>query len=392
MVIYILVFIFLLIPLFLYRRQQRNESNMPYYIAEFLILTCLMGFRYRVGGDSIRYEGYYISQPGLSDLLSYDEWNFNTYQPLWNLLSSFCKSISDEFWVVQLLQSIIVNGIIFYSANRYCRYRYSFVIIYYLSQYLYFNCEIMREAIAISVFLLSFKYLVSHQYWKYYIYCFAAFMFHASAIILFILPFFYPLVSNSRGLRLYLTLVIIAVCMLISSGVVLHYLTAYLFPNNSPLVERLFNIGESSGLNMFGIISKIIFIVPVIITQYCLTRSKSQSSDAANFILSMYLLFAFVGLFFVPLNRFENYFIIFFLILFTNFICSARYKRRFTSLLPLSIIIYCVSVFCWYNTKVILMYNSSHTFRRYQRFIPYHSIIDREEDSEREWAVVMEGI
>lgn len=391
MLAYILVFIFLLVPLFKYRHHQEKKSNRTYYIAEYIVLTCFMGFRYRVGGDSIRYEGYHLSQLNLNDLLSADSMAFNDYQPLWNLFSAICKGISDEFWVVQLLQAIIVNGAIFYVANKYCRFRYSFVIVYFFAQYLYFNCEIMREALAVSCFLLSYKYLVSRKYLKYYLFCLAAFMFHASALIMFVLPFFYPLIAKRRGAKLYLMLLLMALAVVLTSGIVLYSLASYLFSDNVLILEKLDLIDTSEGLNVFGIVSKLLFISPVIITQYCLTRSRSQNSDAENFILSMYLLFVLIGMFFLPLNRLENYFVIFFLMFFTNLICSPKYKRRFTTLIPLAVTIFCISQFNWYYTEVQLVGGTNHKFRRYQRYIPYHSLLNPKEDPEREWAVVMEG-
>lgn len=388
MIAYVVVFILLIIPIYQYRHHQADKSNITYYFVEFIILTFLMGLRYRVGGDSLRYEEYYLYQPSLSELFKIKNWVLEGFQPGWTLLCALCKSISSEFWVLQLTQSLIVNGIIFYCANKYCRYRYSFILIYFLTQYLYFNCEIMREAIAVSIFVFSFKYLVTRNYLKYYTFCTIAFLFHASAIILFILPLLYLFIAKKKGLRLYLTLLITAFCILLLSGLITAYLSTYIFSQNTFILAKINDIGTGSGLNIFGIIGKLLVLSPIIITQYCVTQSNKSDTEAENFILSMYLLVAIVGMFVLPLNRLENYFVIFFLMYFTNFICSSNYRRRLGALIPTTVLIFSISQFIWYYSLVVSNGTLNTEFRKYQRYVPYHSIIDPQKDSEREKAIV----
>ncbi len=389
---YIVVLIILVFPLIHYRRHQASEKNSKYFYLEFIVMACLMGFRYRVGGDSIRYENLYLYQSSLTELATASNWWSDGYQPLWTLLSAICKSISDEFWVFQICQAFIVNGIVFYCANRYCKYRYTFVLVYFLTYYLYFNAEIMREALAVSVFMFSFKYLVSHRYGKYYIFCLIAFMFHASAFILFFLPPIYKIVSKRRGVPLYLTILSLSFVVILSADVIIYLMSAYLFSGNSLILDRLFFLGESNGLNFFGIAGKIIFLLPVIITQRCLWSVRDLNTDANNFISSMYIIFSIIAVVITPLSRLENYFSILFLIIFVNFICSYTCRKYFRSMISISILIFSISQVRWYSALTHSIYKEDSDFRRYERYIPYHSIIDKEKEPEREHAIRQEDL
>ena len=105
MIIYIIVLIILLVPLFFKQKQSAIKYN-SYYWFEFFVLFLLMGLRFRVGGDSLRYELYYSYHPNLNELFAEGGWLTNEgFQPLWVLLQATCKSISDDFVIVQIINS-----------------------------------------------------------------------------------------------------------------------------------------------------------------------------------------------------------------------------------------------------------------------------------------------
>ena len=72
MYIYIIVLILLIIPFF-FRHEQSNSKYNNYYWFEFFVLFLFMGLRFRVGGDSLRYELYYSYHPNLEELFTKGE-------------------------------------------------------------------------------------------------------------------------------------------------------------------------------------------------------------------------------------------------------------------------------------------------------------------------------
>ena len=73
-----------------------------------LILTLLAGLRYRIGIDTITYMNMFESFPKLYEisLTSYQE---GSMAPLCFLFFSTLRTITTEFWIVQLLISFIIN-------------------------------------------------------------------------------------------------------------------------------------------------------------------------------------------------------------------------------------------------------------------------------------------
>ena len=116
--IYLLVFIYLILTAVYFENGKtasiKNGRN--YYIIECLVLVLLFGLRYRIGGDSIRYEEAFDTMPKLSNI-EFDFFTLAKYQPLWLLLNSLIKSISDSFVVLQIVQSLFVQA---YAKSTFC--------------------------------------------------------------------------------------------------------------------------------------------------------------------------------------------------------------------------------------------------------------------------------
>lgn len=60
--------------------------------------------------------------------------------------------------MMQICQAILVNIILFWFIKRNTKNIFFAVLIYYVFLYTNFMCEVMREACAVSMFLLSWEY------------------------------------------------------------------------------------------------------------------------------------------------------------------------------------------------------------------------------------------
>src|SRR5690606_12351352 len=90
------------------------------------------------------------------------------YESFWILLNSACKTIIDDFAVLQFIHTIFVNAVVFWFFNKYTKYKFTSLFIYLLFYYLYYNTEILRESIAISFFLLAYPALTAGKWFKYF--------------------------------------------------------------------------------------------------------------------------------------------------------------------------------------------------------------------------------
>ena len=191
--IYVVVFILLLIPVVKYDLMAKSGGENKWYYLNLIVLILLAGLRYRVGGDTLMYMSVYNEWPSI-DELKYFDFETALYNPLWYIYTSLPRSISDEFWVFQMIQAVIVNSVFVWFFKKYSpQYYFSAILLYYVGYYCYFNMEIMREILCICVLMLITPCLLNKRWIPYFIGCVVAVYIHFSAIIMFFLPLLFLL-------------------------------------------------------------------------------------------------------------------------------------------------------------------------------------------------------
>lgn len=156
-------------------------------IGIFTYVVVLLGLRYRVGIDTINYMHSFKSAIPLEKL-----WHSNIFEerfePGYVFVSACCKSVTSEFWLMQLIMTAITTGCVFIFLYRYCKNPFVGVFLYFILQCLYFSTEIMRESAAVGIFLLNFRNLQQKKWNKYYFFSLFSIAFHYSAIIIWLIP------------------------------------------------------------------------------------------------------------------------------------------------------------------------------------------------------------
>lgn len=197
---YIIPLILIILGIALYDSQQRTHNRQWLYWGIYVYIVILFGLRYKLGWDTQQYMVYYYNFPDLAHASYASEEQYDMMQPGFKLLWMILKSISDEFWVFQIVLSIFVNAVVMWFFKSHTKYWFTALLIYYVCFCIYFNTEIQREVISICIFLLSYKSLMTRRWVKYYICAFLAFMFHVSAAMLFFYPLlvFFPIKFNKK--------------------------------------------------------------------------------------------------------------------------------------------------------------------------------------------------
>ena len=258
-----------------------------------------MGFRYKVGVDTISYMHAQSKIPSLDHYFSLKTFTITRFEPGYLFICSIVKTFTNEFWPVQMIMASIINGCIFYFLYHHCKRNvFVGVLLYLMFQFFYFNCEIMRESAAVGFFLLNFKNLQEKKWLNYYLLSIPSLLFHYSAAIIWFFPLIKLLKSN---------VVFIASCVL--------------FVGITPLVEKLneiLQIAAISGridqyasgaddLNMNWRIGELVrSAIPVIATMIGYRIAKTEC-EFSNF-LKVQIVFC-MGAFAIPLifSRFINY-------------------------------------------------------------------------------------
>jgi hypothetical protein len=381
--IYIIILLFLLLFSIHYDVNNYRVSNTLIFFW-WLIFVLLAGLRYRVGGDTISYMIYYEKVPDLKHL-NFNYLISNEYQPLWIILCSLCKSITKGFTFFQIIHAIILNSVIFYFIRKNTSYFFTGILFYFIFYYLYFNTEILREALAVSVFLLSLKYFFSEKWLMYYILCFVAFMLHLSAVILFFLPLFKTIWTN----RSYIILsVILLTLFILFKNYISNNLINYI-PYEAIRIKATNLMGAlGAKANLNGIIyTSVVYIIIPLVLIYISEQFVGYKSRFRPFLIA-YITISLVSIFLSPVYRFLNYITPIYYLFLANMLHELfRYSRvrRFRYTIVLIVFLLPFSVHLLTIGK-----NTSDKVpgtRFYSRYTPYYSVLNKKIDKKREQLV-----
>lgn len=352
------------------------------YLFILLLFVTIAGIRYRVGGDTLGYYDKFDNIPYLSELPSFNfqdaQYNFS-----WYLFSSIAKSINNSFYSFQILHSVVVNCIIFWFFGRFAINKFFILPFYFFLYYFYFNMEILREALAICVFLISIPYLLERKFIKYYFMVFIAFTFHSSALVLVFIPIFlskYKLKTQ--------------IITIITVGVIFSTLI-----NNSFLMaiglDKIFGASAmfylDKNVNINGVIYQLLKLLPFFSVFVISSRNKYNPDDRKlyefDYFIYPYLLIGVIAAFIPGIYRFQNYLIIPVLVYIVNqFYYFLLNKKRFSkSYLQVSVFISIIVMFqFYYFLRDESEISKVPGTKMYDLFYPYFSIFDERLHAERE--------
>lgn len=388
--IYLVIACYILFLSYYYDFSGHIKGKKYHYAICLVSLILLAGFRYRLGIDSIRYEYAYNKLPYLSQLTIID-FKESRYDPLFLLLSSFARTISEEFWVLQMMQAILVNVIFFRFFKKNTRNYFFAIFLYFSLLYISNMTETMRESCAIAMLLLAWEHYLDNKKFKMLICCVIAYLFHSSSIILLLIYLFILLGLDTR--IKFSRIIFLSVFAVFVFAWVIHDVFADLL-NLLTFSSRLSGKAEmytdnglfASRLNMFGIatISILYGVIP-----YACSKSfdNTRFSKCLEFFLVIELFCAAISFPIAIFYRYINYFLPFVILAVCKTLEKSYYflpilgrlrTSMFFSWLLLS------SLYLGNSAKYYLKDEEGTKFKVYTRYYPYKSIFTKETDSERE--------
>jgi hypothetical protein len=335
----------------------------------YVYLTLLIGLRYMVGGDSFVYMSYFniISTNGIFDI-SWDGDGEGGFQPLFAFLFSFAKVIYPNFVSFQIIHILIINTCLFYFVSKNSEYRFSVLFLFLLMFYINFTVEILRESLAIMVFILNYKNLENNKWIKYYIGVFIAVMFHLSAIFLIILPFLKFLRLN----KAYILLLVIVFLALNQ----LNYLFVF-FENVDKINKKVNDYSEAS----YGWKSTVLFFVTrtlIPVGLFLWAKVKFKILIKYEFLICVFGLLGICSIFnTIIFTRFTNYLMPFYCIALADVLIPFFRSKTYT-LNKLFVVM----------TFVLILFTYSYASfywpdRYYIKWVPYYSIFSNEAENNK---------
>jgi hypothetical protein len=366
MIVYIIPFIVTFFAAIVYDIcKYHDNGKFLIWIGLYIYLTLLIGFRYMVGGDSYFYMLYFNNvSPGSLFDISWD----GEYQPLFTFLTSFSKAIYPSFTSFQLLHAFIINTCLFVFIAKNSRYRFGTMFLCLLIFYINFTVEILRESLAIMVFICNYKNLENNKWVKYYIGVVIAILFHLSAVFLIVLPFLKFLRLNKSYLLL-LLLTFLALNQL-------QYLFVF-FENVEKINKKVNDYSEAS----YGWKSTLLFFVTrtiIPVGLFLWAKVKFNISIKYESLICVFGLLGVCSIFnTIIFTRFTNYLMLFYCIALAD-VLIPFFRLKVLTVSKLFVI----------GTFVLILWSYGYTSfywpaGYYEKWVPYYSIFSYESENNK---------
>lgn len=398
--IYLVIILSFLVLSYIYDYRGKEKNRLLWWIIMLIVLICVSGFRYQMGQDSIRYEKYYEDCPPI-DRLSWKNFQNTRFAPLYIILSSICKTLTSEFMLLQFIEAIVVNSVFCWFIWKHTKHIFFGGLLYFIFLFIVLNMQVLREAFAVSVFLISWPYFESRKWLQYYLFCVVAFFFHVSALVLFLLPLVF--VPGIRELFVFgKRTIIILLILLVVSFLIQLYLFDFvqLIALTETMAERasVYSKDELGGnrLNIMGAVGLLgRYVVYPLIAMYFLRKARGnkvrKAAEVPAFervtLVGLYAVSMSVGV--MILSRYVNYFEIFALIMIADWVFTKIYINKrliilnYVYWLMLLTPLFAVQFYVEYWMKL----NKSGTIRYMDMFWPYSNQFDKDISPNRKKAI-----
>lgn len=362
--IYLLTLLMLFFGVLMFESRPNTKAATHFYWFQCISLVFLSGLRNYVGGDSIGYMAMWDDLPQLNELHNFEFSTF-TYQPLWYFFNALVKEIYNSFFVFQIFHAAFVNLSIFLFIKKFSKHPFTSVLVYFLFTFFYFNTEILRESLAISVFLFAAPALAEKRWKKYFLLVTIAFMFHSSAIILFFLPLLSWIFTEKFSLKTFLKIFLFLSVLL--NPIVLGFIIDRFFPSFKPLVDNYSN-WEWSAIGLTIAIIKTFMIYLIILVR----QQNNVCNKKIDIGLRLYFFFAFFSIIAPIGQRFMNYFVLFFIISLVELMWQTRGISLFRKTLIFGFFLSFTMQYYFRDTTA----SANQKSRFFHRYYPYYSVFE----------------
>lgn len=185
MIVYISMLLVSILFILLANKLPKKWQKVICYIFAALPFFVVSAFRYNLGTD---YEQRYVGSFKLI-VEGKKTWNLESG---YIILAKLCTYITTEYYIIFIVTSAIIIGLIMLTIFTKSKNALLSVIIFFLGGFFFDSLNIMRQYLAISLIIFGYRFLLGKKrYWILYVACvlLAASM-HSSAIIMLVLLLF----------------------------------------------------------------------------------------------------------------------------------------------------------------------------------------------------------
>lgn len=312
----------------------------------FILAVCFLGLRYEVGTDYQNYERIF----NYGDVFFLEPGN----QLLYYIATQFH---GDETKILFFLYSVLTYSFLFLTfQNKKFNYALTacLVIIYTLT----FLTNGIRQALAISIFLFSYRYIEERKLLKYTVLIILAVLFHTSLIIVWPLYF---IINRSFKIQYYVALYLFSIVL---SQIGIDQLLGPFMRILEMVPEYSYHVENSTaGYYSFGIFFRVLIYLglfllllkhkynerePVLFNMYYLSMLLFNVRIGSYIVNRVVVIFDFYQYFLLPMLLFDkNYkgkyrqlYILFFVLAYSSLLIQSVFFDERNHMLPYKTILY----------------------------------------------------
>lgn len=377
--VYILILLYIVFLVFRYDVQNLKEGKNANYQILWGIFVLVAGLSYHVGGDSIGYEITFKNYRFVNSIDDVFDGNLlaNSKEPLWVFVNILFSKVFGDFQFLKFAIALFFNTTVFWFIKKHSPKPFFSVLLYAVILGLHLNFQVLRESVAIGLFLIAFDKLCGEKkhYLQYYLIVLVAFLFHRFAFAMLIVPLFFLLKMRwwyyaILGLFLFAGPKVNE--LIFSSGLFL------LDDSVSGSLEHFMESDEYQivNLSIFGIIHTIIKIIPFWLLLLFSEETIFKKMGSAYLLIYVFNAVS-VGIFY----RFNDYLLFPFVVAAASSFKNINYTKTAKLLgtrFPKPFFNIIITIF------VVATIVGHVTNERFFEYYPYSSIITKQTYPERE--------
>lgn len=339
--IYLVILLMCLLLILMTMNNPDFKNKKLVLIILFLIITVISSIRsYSVGVDTVQYyySFKYIISHSWSTVLSL------RYEIGFDYFCKIISLLSKNPQIIIIMSSVIIfpsicNFIYKYSKNV------SLSVFLYICLNIYFShLNLMRQALACSIILLSLNFVIERKPLKFILTIIFATLFHSSAIIFLCIYPLYKIKYNKKSFYIYLIISVV--------GFLLCPFIIKVLINNLGKYQSYILNGKFVDSNYFGAVLKFLLYLFLYAISHFLYYQNDNFCDENKYKLflimsGLTMIFQCMSIKIEIINRLVPYFIVAFIIILPNVIADVKKsKKRFA--------MYMVIIFVCFNYWFII--------------------------------------
>ena len=268
---YILMLLFSIIMLLTAEKfKERKVIKIVIFVLGALSFFVVSAIRYDVGTDYLfRYAPDYIKMgQGI---------NVPNLEIGYKVLVWLCLFITKDYAIIFVVTSAFIVGLTFYTIYKESPYPALSAIIYFGAGFFFHSLNLMRQYLAVSVLLFSYRYLIDKKYLIFIICAVVACLLHSISLV-FVISF---LLCDKEVFDLKRT-IIISILLLIFGKYVWHYVVDLII-NHTRFATYIGSKFDKSKLRIYDILFNAIIYIII----YYLYKHTKEKGRKEKFFLNM---------------------------------------------------------------------------------------------------------